>query len=204
MSESYIQLPTEGAGKKSRAIQKTISAQTVYSEYQIADSILNFKGSYVICLRVVGSTSANYQFLSLYNPAASGRIFKVKAVILIVDTGSIGPNQIRATRTTSLGTGTSQTAVKKDSTFSASVSSIVSALTGNAGLDRNILGMQKAGPTSPSGTYQLLNVNYKDATLEADQIVLREGEGIVIQQLSAGAISEYLFITIEWEEYTTT
>ena len=197
MSETYVQLPPDAAGKKLRAVSKSISAQTVYSEYQVADYKLNFVGSYAICLRVVGSASASYQFLSLYNPSGSGRIFKIKAIIIVVDTGSVA-NQVRLVRTTSLGTGTSQSAVPKDSGFSASVSNIRSALSGNATLNKVVLGIAK--PTT--ATYALLNANYKDASLEDDQIVLREVEGIVIEQLSGGAATEYLSITIEWDEYT--
>ena len=155
--------------------------------------------SYVFCLRIVSSTSAGRQFLSLYNPTGSGRIFRIKSIVIIVDTGSVA-NQIKVTRTTSLGTGTTQTATKKDSAYSASVSNIRSALSGNATLDKNVLGVAKPVTT----TYALLNINYKDSSLEDDQVVLREIEGIVVQQLSAGAATEYLTISIEWEEYTVT
>lgn len=199
MAESYIILPVEGAGKKVRAVSKVVAAQTVYSEYQVADNKLNFVASYVFSLRVVGSTSAGRQFLSLYNPTGSGRIFRIKSIVIIVDTGSVA-NQIKVTRTTSLGTGTSGTAVKKDSAFSASASNICSALSANAALDNDVLGIAKP----VTATYVLLNVNYKDSSLEDDQVVLREIEGIVVQQLSAGAATEYLTITIEWEEYTAT
>lgn len=197
MAESYIQLPSDAAGKKTRAAQKTVAAQTVYSEYHVEDSRLNFRGSYVICLRIAGSVNAGYQFISLYNPNASGRIFKVKSITIAVDIGSVA-NQVKVTRTTGLGTGTAQTAVKKDSNFSASISNIVSALIANAALDKTVLGVAK--PTTAN--YALLNVSYREVELEDDQIILREVQGVVVEQLSAGAATEYLSITIEWDEYT--
>lgn len=199
MSESYIILPTDGAGKKVRTVSKSISAQTVYSEFQVEDSKLNFQGAYLMCLRIAGSASAGYQYLSVYNPSGSGRVFKFKYVTISVDTGSVA-NQIKVTRTTSLGTGTSQTATKKHSSFSASVSNVRSALSGNATLDKDVLGIAK--PTT--ATFKLLDVDYTTTTLEDDQIVLREVEGLVIQQLSAGAVTEYLNITVEWDEFTAT
>jgi len=197
MSESYIQLPADGAGKKSRTVSKSISPNTVYSEFQVEDSKLNFQGSYMMCLRIVASITAGYQFLSVYNPTASGRIFKFKSIIISVDTGSVA-NQIKVTRTISLGTGTSQTATKKDSNFSSSVSNIRSALSAGATLDKDVIGIAK--PTT--ATFNLLNVDYTTVTLEDDQVVLREVEGLVIQQLSAGAATEYLNITVEWDEFT--
>lgn len=199
MSESYIQLPIEGAGKKVRATQKTVVAQTVFSEHVIADSVLNFIGAYTICLRIAGSTSALYQFLSLFNPAASGRILRIKAIRLTVDIGSVA-NQIKITRTNTLGTGTSQTPTKKDTSYAASIANVRSALTVNAGVVNDFIGVAK-GTTA---TLKLLeNLAYYDAKLQRDQIVLREGEGIVIRQLSAGAATEFLNTTIEWSEYTT-
>ena len=143
--------------------------------------------------------NAGYQFLSLFNPNASGRILKIKSVKLMVNVGSVA-NLILVTRSTSLGTGTAQTAVKKNSAYSASVAGIASALTGNAGLDNNVIGVNK-GTTA---NIKLLDYINWDAILERDQLVLRENEGVVIQQSVAGAATEFLVTTIEWEEYTTT
>jgi len=196
--ESYIQLPADGAGKKVRTIQKIIAANPVQIEQQVADSLLNFQGAYTICLRIAGSASVGYQFLSFYNAAGSERILKIKGIKLMVDIGSVA-NQVLVTRTTSLGTGTSETAVKKNSAYSASVASISSVLTVNAALDKDVVGIAK-GTTA---TLRLLDYVNWDAILERDQLVLREGEGIVVQQLSAGATTEFLSITVEWEEYTT-
>lgn len=199
MSESYIWLPTDGAGKKVRATQKTISANTVYSEQYIEDSKLNFIGGYLFSLRVVGSAVAARQFLHLYNPAASGVIVKVKGIIIVVDTGSVA-NQIKITRTTNLGTGTAQTPTKKFSSYPASAVNVRSAMTVNAALDNDVLGVAK--PTT--ATYGLLNIQYKQYEIEDDQITLREGQGVVVQQLLAGAATEYLNITLEWDELTVT
>lgn len=198
MSENYIQLPADQAGKKIRTIQKTISANTVHIEQQVADSYWNFIGAYTISLDIAGSTSAGRQFLSLLNPNASGRILKVKAIKIMVRIGSIA-NLIQVLRSSDLGTGTSQTAVKKNSTFSNSVASIRSALTVNATVSNPFLGVTKGITAS----IKLLDYVNWDAILERDQMVLRENEGIVVRQNVAGAATEFLGITVEWEEYTT-
>lgn len=199
MSESFIQLPAEGAGKKVRTIQKTVGADTVHVEQQIADSYWNFVGAYTISLDIAGSVNAGYQFLSLLNPNASGKILKIKSIKLMVRIGSVA-NLIQVLRSSDLGTGTSQTAVKKNSAYAASVASIRSVLTTNATVTYPFLGIAK-GVTASIKLYEYVNW---DAILERDQLVLRENEGIVVRQNVAGAATEFLDITIEWEEYITT
>ena len=199
MSASYVQLPVDGAGKKVRTVQKTVGADTVHVEQQVADSLLNFVGAYSICVRIAGSASAGYQHLSLLNPNASGKILKIKAIKLMVEIGSVA-NLIQVLRSSDLGTGTSQTAVKKNSAYVNSAASIRTALTGNATVTYPFLGVVK-GTTA---TLRLLDYVNWDAILERDQMLLRENEGIVVRQSVAGAATEFLSVTVEWEEYVTT
>ena len=204
MSESYIQVPPDGAGKKVRAIQKTISANVVQSQFAVRDSKRLILGAYAVVTPEVTTTAVtNYRIASIWNPNASGKTVVVKrAIVSNRCSAASAVNIIKLTFLTADVTGTdiSSTIAKKDSTFGASiiVAKHTAVQTGTLGSD--VAAYAKI--TTASGSAELIcDYNSANDSIEGQEIVLNANEGFVVQKLLAGDADDRFTVCFEWVEY---
>ena len=204
MSETYIQAPADGAGKKLRAIQKTVSANTVLSECVIRDSKRAVLGAYSVVTPEITTTAVtNYRIASIFNPNGSGKTIVIKRIIVSNRCNAASAvNIIKLTFLSADVTGTdiSSSIAKKDSGFPASIAVVkhTAAQTGTLGND--VAAYAKVG--TASGSAELIcDYYYANASVEGQEVILNPNQGFVVQKLLAGDVDDRFTVVIEWEEY---
>jgi len=204
LSESYIQLPPDGTGKKIRAISKTVGDQTVYEEIHGIDKFPNrvIVGKYIAVTPVVsGSTTANYVYASLFNPTTSGIYVAVKKIYpLVFAVATAVYIQISVFRITSASGGTllpASAIAKKDTRFPDPKVEVR-----YAGVTVTNTGARVTSFIAPGATGQVHFLGGMITFNDYDELILRPGEGIALIQESAGDADFRVIFIVEWDEFT--
>ena len=203
MSESYIQVPGDSGGKKVRTIQKTVSAQVVQSQFHIRDSRRAILGSYAVVTPEVTTTLVtDYRIASMFNTNASKKMV-VKRIIVsnrCAAASAVNNIQIRFLTVDVTGTDISANIVKKDSTDPASIATVKHTAVQTGTLGGVIAAYAKTG--TASGSSELIcDYNMANQSVEEDEIILNQNEGVVVTKLLAGDVDDRFVVVFEWEEY---
>ena len=198
MVDSTLQLPQEGTGPKTPAIQTIVGANTIKIPISL---IAGFK-TYVA--RVMASAAAaNKNHLVLFNGTGSGKIIRVWDIKVNPNiTGTTAANTLvlNTARCSNSGTGgTSQSIIKTDTTDSNEPAEIT-AVAGPASVTYNSNELASCSVVlEESGGTEGRNTLYKaDSVLSA--LVLNEGQGLGIQQgtnARVSAINIFMYFTID-------
>lgn len=203
MSESYIQVPVDSSGKKIRTIQKTVGTDTVQSQHAIRDSKRAIIGAYAVVTPEVTTTLVtNYRIASIFNTNTTKKIVIKRVIVSNRNAAASAVNIIKLSFLTADVTGTDISAniAKKDSTFVASIATVkhTAAQTGTLGSD--VVAYAKVG--TATGTAELVcDYNFANASVEGQEIILNQNEGLVVQKLLAGDVDDRYTVVFEWEEY---
>jgi len=203
MAESYIQLPADAAGKKVRTIQKTILAQTVQSQMHVRDSRRDILGSYAVVTPEITTTAVtNYRIASIWNSNATKKIV-IKRVIVsnrCAAASAVNVLQLRFLTADVTGTDISANIAKKDSTDPASIATVKRTAAQTGTLGGVIAAYAKV--TTASGSSELIcDYNMANQSVEEDEIILNQNEGLVVTKLLAGDVDDRFTVTFEWGEY---
>ena len=203
MSESYIQLPADSAGKKVRTIQKTILAQIVQSQMHVRDSRRAVVGSYsVVTPEITTTVVTNYRIASIWNSNATKKIVIKRIIVSNRCAAASAVNVIQILFLTADVTGTDISAniAKKDSTDPASIATVKHTAAQTGTLGGVIVAYAKVG--TASGSSELIcDYNMANQSVEEDEIILNQNEGVVVTKLLAGDADDRFVVTFEWEEY---
>ena len=203
MSDSYIQLPPDGAGKKVRTVQKTISAQTVQSQFHVRDSRRAVAGSFsVVTPEITTTATANYRIASIFNTDATKKIVIKRVIVSNRCNAASLANMIQLQFLSADVTGTDISAniAKKDSADPASIATVKH----TAGVTGTLAGVivAYAKITVSSGTSELVcDYNMANQSVEEDEIMLNQNQGLVVTKLLAGDVDDRFTVVFEWEEY---
>lgn len=204
LSETYIQVPVDSTGKKLRAIQKSVSGNTVLSECLVRDSKRAVVGAYsVVTPEITTTVVTNYRIASIWNPNGSGKTIVIKRIIVSNrNAAASAVNIIKLTFLTADVTGTDISAniAKKDSSFPASIAVVkhTAAQTGTLGND--VAAYAKV--STASGAAELVcDYYYANASVEGQEVILNPNQGFVVQKLLAGDADDRFTVVFEWEEY---
>ena len=157
---------------------------------------------------VVGSTSPTINYVTFFNPSASGVTSVVKRVSVRVDTVNTAvyvPIQLRRVTATTLGTLITAANIPKKHTGSANSAMEVrfagatSTTVFEGSTTSKILAVQTPGAVASSISG---NTGYKEIIFTPNEpIVLRAGQGLALyQDTSAGDVDFRVRMLVEWEE----
>jgi hypothetical protein len=185
MPDGYIQLPTEGAGKKLRTRDLGAAGHDQFVALGALPTYYYWTG-YV-------TGAAGKVYLDLWNATGSGKVVRVKKVYVQSNLAAVTGAQslFDFVRTTAIGTaGTALTAALADTT-DAAVPAQITARTGATG------GATSGTPTlfgypawseetaAPAALMGMIAANPEGP--EIKEIVLRENQGFAVKQPTAGA-----------------
>lgn len=203
MSESYIQVPVDAAGKKIRTIQKTVGANTVQSQCHIRDSKRAIVGAYAVVTPEVTTTLlANYQIATIFNADATKKIVIKRVIVSNRNNAASAVNIIKITFMSANSTGTDISAniAKKDSAFVASIANVRHTAANTGTLTLDVTAYAKVG--TATGTAELVcDYNFANASVEGQECILNQNQGLCVQKLLAGDVDDRFTVVFEWEEY---
>lgn len=156
------------------------------------------QGNYAAFVQVAGTTGAQ-NIVSIENPAASGRVLRIRCIdltITAVAATTAAPN-IKMGRTTAVpSAGTSQTIQEKNNSGAAAVGIVRSAPTATAASGDML------GAVMPFGTAAINSQAYQVFQAEdpADEIVLAASEGFLVRTDGASDVDFRIGVTIHWLE----
>jgi hypothetical protein len=218
-TETFIQLPADGAGKKTRQQSRTVGANTVYTPFVHMTSMEQIVGVYdaTMALQSVQASAQDATatgFAWLQNPVGNTknvRLRKLELAFTQVATESDHATapRIVAARFTFTGTasGATVTAGKKRTSHASATADVRTAVTGmTVSLGALMRPFMAPGILiTTSGLIMPLAVPAPFApTDEEEFIVLAAGEGIVLYQPDNGTASDGRRFTVAWtwDEYT--
>lgn len=208
----------DGAGVASfRTRQRTVSGSSVEEQYLLYQS--ERVASWTGCsstFRIPGSGAAAQNLATLFNKTGSGVLVAIRELTLVMDyTTNSGTVRFVSSSllTTAPSTGTLMTPVGFDTALTqdtlvefrggASADGTASAITATAGVSAWRQGHWHA----PTAVGQYLSSELAEAALvpvlaENDPVVLREGEGILVQITDASSTSAHYVVNASWQEFT--
>jgi len=204
MSESYIQLPPDGTGKRVRSIAKVIGGVEVHEEVMAIDRFpnRNILGKYIAVTPMMsGSTTSGYVYASLFNPATSGVYVAIRRLRPMVFAAAAAVYiQVSVFRITAASGGTLlpvSAICKKDTAFPDPKAEVR-----HSGVTVTSTGARVVSYVSPgaAGYVHLLAglVDYGDY----DELILKPGEGVALIQEAAGDADFRVIFYVEWDEFT--
>ncbi len=203
MSETYYQALPDSTGDKFRTVQKTINSQIVQEEVLILDADMKrlITGKYILSSGVIAGSATNpYTYVSLFNPVGSGKIAAVKKWYPIYWAVAAAVYVEFATWRVSAASGGTQIAVanipKKDTT-DANASLIPRTTEVTITTVNKLLSQITAGAVAQ---FPYLGTDLRFNT--GDDIILREGEGLALQQVAVGSTAFRVVVLMEWDEFT--
>ncbi|MBI3671253.1 hypothetical protein HY249_00465, partial [Candidatus Azambacteria bacterium] len=159
---------------------------------------------------ITGTATANYNYISFFNPAASGKTTVIKKAMIRIDAATTAvyiPATLRRTTAASAGTTIVATDIPKKNTGTAN--SIMDIRTAGptvtlAGTTNSKLASVVTPGTVGAATAPQTN-GYKDLIFKNDeQVVLQPGEGIAMYQEAAGSTNLRFSLIFEWVEQAST
>lgn len=208
MAENYIQLPADGAGKKLRTLEQTINSQVVQTQYVA----MGAPPTYYVWANDI-TLAQNKHWLTIANLASSGKIVKIRKLFLqnlalAAVTGVAIRLDVFKVASANVSAGTAITAETMDSADGAAPAQSAVKIVTNGTVSANgarlfayatnndEVGATNAFPTSNLQAFS----NLLAEGAEVRELVLREGEGVTLQQITNSAVGTYgvlAVITIE-------
>lgn len=157
---------------------------------------------------VNGSTTANYVFVTFFNPLGSGRTVSVKRLAVRADTASsTASNYVNLTvrRISAASAGTQIASVNFPQKNASSSNSIVeiryegATSTFSGSIDSRIFGQPLSGAVGTRFSQRDIQFGSSD-----EKIILQPGEGVAVYQEAAGARPTVARVLIEWDEVANT
>ncbi|MFA5797010.1 MAG: LamG-like jellyroll fold domain-containing protein [Candidatus Woesearchaeota archaeon] len=178
----------------------------IYSSPDAAASINASDSQYLIAIGpVTGSTSANYVYLSIFNPATSNNSVVINYLFLrntAVNTATYQKLTLRRINASSTGTLIAQSDIPKKNTNSANATVEIRyagpAVTYPNGVNARIISVVGSGAAGSLNGFKELVFN------ETNPLVLRPGEGVALYQEAAGSANQRVNLLVDWEETNTT
>jgi len=205
MPESFIGLPPDSTGKKTRTRQRVIGANTVEEQYVIPVDGRNVLNTVITStFRTLGSATLTQNLLAIENQTGSGRLLGVRRLTVQLDaTGvlaAVAPT-VGAFRTTAMPTGgtilpetqidTTQTnsglLVARGATAShggAATAIVATPATGNPAWGQYTMRVATA-----VGQILMEDQSILPALCEDTPLILREGQALVVQVVAAATTS---------------
>lgn len=219
MGESFIQLPGDGSGKKTRSRERDVGLNTIHEQYVIPISERVRNGFYHVHPQsgiLTESSSADaFPAGDWFLVNTSSSIIGVVRKVSIAGgfQGSANPEEVtrlvlqKFTFTGSPSGGTVSPA-KADSGDATAVLSLRTAGTGMTMSDAGVAHAFNVNPSTLTGSGT--NVDNLTTTTHdewepdpEEMIILRQNQGLMARQADAGSISvNYFWKSIAWEEYT--
>jgi len=190
--ESYIQLAPDSTGKKQRHRQRTVGADTVYEQaLRVAQ-----RETYVVANSAAQTHVQNLHFISLFNASGSGKKVVVKDVKW--NNGQLpaitGPTaiEIDVKLITAQGSGGTTLTPQKFDSANASVPAQITALQApstpptESNVAFPLYINQEEVPVDSEWAFNMFSIFGKGVRKSyCQQIVLNEGEGITVKEISA-------------------
>jgi hypothetical protein len=180
----------------------------VYLEWEEVASAPATQNQYLINIGpVAGNTGTSYNYITFFNPGASGKTAVIKRVSARVDTVAAAvyiPMRLRYISAASAGTLIAAADIPKKHTGSANSAmeirrtGVTATLT--QGTDAQLIGFTTPGAVG--GNTLPAAYGYRDMLFANDEeIVLQPGQGVVLQHdTSAGDADHRISLLLEWEE----
>ena len=210
-NEKLILQPGEGIGFYLDVLAGDIDHYIkIMIEWDEETTTPNSRGEYLIDAGPInGSTTSGYKYISMFNPAASGKTAIIKRLGFRIDTISTAVYiPMSLVRTTAASGGTQITTANIPKKHSGTANSameirrtgVTTTLAGTA--DSRLVSFQTAGAAG-SAIAPSLN-GYQEFIFKNDeQIILQPGEGITLYQEAAGDADFRVKLMIEWEEVSS-
>jgi len=187
MPESYFQLPPASTATKLRYLQRTIGSDDVLGGLVYQTAPLTFSV-------LAETTCANaLKHLSIFNGSGSGTVVYIKKLFIIVRQEAVitgGRLRFDVKRITSCSGGTDLTPVAHDSALTQALPAEVVIQTGATASESSLLfpltfTNDEMLITQNSMAQQLMaGLNWMPEGIEVQDIILREGEGLTIKQVT--------------------
>lgn len=207
-SEAIILQPGEGIGFYSDVLTTDVDTLVkIFFEWQEVASTPSASDNYLMDIGVInGSTTANYNYATFFNPSGSGRVTAISKISLRID--AIGgavyiPMQLRRISGHSGGTQIAQANIPKKHT-GANNSTTEVRRTGSTATylgDVNSLLLNLETPGAVGSAIAPSVSGYRELEFNIDEkIILAPGEGIGLYQPVAGNANFRVKMLIEWTE----
>lgn len=204
MPESFIGLPPDSTGKKTRTRQRVVGANTIEEQYVIPISERNVLNTVMVSsFRTLGAAALTQNLMTIENQTGSGRLVGVRRISVQLDATAalltVAPHVI-VSRTTAMPTGgTVLTETQFDTGATNSALILARGATASNGGTATAI---TANPATGQGWSQytmriatavgqiIMDDQSVIPTLCADTpIILREGQALVVQVLAATTAS---------------
>ena len=179
----------------------------ISAEWGEVASVPTAQNEYLIDIGAMpGSATASFNYATFFNPAASGKTAIIKRSALRANAiAAAAYNQIQIKRISAASAGTQITAanIPKKNTATAN-SAMEIRRTGVTATYSQTTDAQFAGVTAPGAVASAAALGqngWSDVNFEDDErIILQPGEGIVLNNNSAGNTNHRVYWYLEWEE----
>jgi hypothetical protein len=223
MADSYVQLPSDGSGKRMRTYKRGANANDPHDPYVIPvpDRIISNFGT-VASFRTPGRAATDQKIFAISNANGSSILVAVKRLVLQLDATAVLTAVMPVARTyrcatTALSNGTTLTKQRLDTTYSAS-SSVV--CWGDASADGTNSASALAVSAVGDPVWQQFSMRLHTAvgqvlapdnfmipaSCEDVPLILQANEALVIRVDAAATTSNpttnHWWVQAAWEEYT--
>ncbi len=207
-NENIILQEGEGIGFYNDVLTSDVDQYVkVFIEWGEVDTSPSSQNEYLVDVGPVnGSTATSYNYVSFFNPAASGKTAIIKRVSVRVDTIAAAgyiPMQLRRTTSASAGTLIAAANIPKKHTGTADTAMEIRrtgvTITYAGTTDSKLLAIQTPGAVSSAIAGE---TGYKEYIFENDEyIILQPGEGVgFYHDTAAGDADLRVKVLFEWEE----
>jgi hypothetical protein len=217
MAENFVGVAADGAGAKIRTRERVIGANTIETQYVIVECERVRAGQYMTTsFRTLGTAATPQNIFTIENPAGSAVLVAVRRLSIQMDTtvalATVVPS-FKTSRTTGLPTGgTTLAATKFDTTHANAVAIARGGNASDGGVATAITATPVAGAAGWTQMQTRLHtavgqVITPDLALipmlsESDPIILRAGEALVVQGITASAATSHFVVNLLHEEFT--
>jgi len=200
-----------------RTRERTVGAETVAEQYMIpvAERVPSYKGSYS-SFRTVGLASANHNIFTIMNKSGSTVLLAVRALTIVFDTTGVDTTLAdivavsRITATPTGGTVLTPSSYDTALTHNASVEAM-GATAADAGaataitatpVGARLWSVLKMRVGTVVGQILLPQESLLPLFCADDPVLLRAGEGLLVQVVQAALITDYYIVNCAIEEFT--
>lgn len=199
MPDSYIQVPADSSGKKTRTRELTIGANVVHEQATFQAGLPTY---YALADALV--FAQNKHHISIFNGVGSGKIIKIRKVFTLnLAVAAITGVMVRFDykRTTAQSAGTAITAQKADTNDPDLPTQILIAtgatITEGALLWPFACSNDEVGATQAFPSTQLLQgFNWMPEGVEVKELCLREGQGLTIKQITSTTVGTFGWLIV--------
>ena len=188
MTDSFIQLPADDAGKKLRTRERVIGGNTVHEQFTVSGALPTY-----YFLSPVAAGAANRIWMDIFNASGSGVVMRVRKLFVVSAMTAVtgAPSTFQLERTSAVGTGGTAITVLKADTSDANLPAQVTARIAPTGGATSVApiffpwGVHSEETAAPAPMTSFFNMIPE--SLEVKEPTMNEGEGIKVVQPTAGA-----------------